>query len=157
MRSGEPRASHRSFSAGTRAVPRARSRITDATSNAFVRAHGVRDARPKRKNFIHEDTRNGHEHLCAFFVLFRVISWIKFFSRLSHDAVCMRRAAKPRRVRLRGARMARQPDVLEVVNRGDAQSDVAPQSFADEPLVFQNARPLGARLRGRELHAREPL
>src|SRR5437763_7801149 len=74
-----------------------------------------------------------------------------------HDAVRLRRSAKPRRVRLRRARVARQPDVLEVVNRGDAESDVAAQPLADEPLVFQNARPLGARLRGRELHARETL
>src|SRR5947209_17971090 len=80
-----------------------------------------------------------------------------FPAGLCHDAVRVRRASKPGRVRLRGALAARQSDVLEVVNRGDAQPDVAAQSFADEPLVFQNARPLGARLRGREFHTREPL
>src|SRR5947209_4054321 len=77
---------------------------------------------------------------------------------LCRDAVRLRRPPRPRRVRLVcRARVARHAHVLEVVNGGDAQARVAPQPLADEPLVFEHARPLGARLRGRKFHARQLL
>jgi len=42
---------------------------------------------------------------------------------------------------------ARRLDVLEVVNRGDAQPHVTPKPLSQVPLVFQYARPRGLRLR----------
>ncbi len=90
-----------------------------------------------------------------------VVSYKRYGARfrlesLRRDAVRLCNAAQERDGRgARRALLARQSHVLEVVQRGDALADVAAESLADEPLVFEHAPPLRARLVGPEPHARQ--